>query len=275
MRMKVAIGVACVAAAALLAQEAVRPYGLPERVKWTTSKLQGSPDPPKKFRLVRAFPQVTFDHPVYLAQEPTSERLFVAEYEKGRIYSFLPQDASGKKDLFLDMGRGVSAFSFHPKYAENGQVFVFSHLDPKVKGAQKSRVSRFVLEKGSNPPRVKPGSETIIVEWPASGHNGGEAIIGPDGYLYISTGDGTSGSDRNETGQRLDDLLAVMMRLDVDHPSEGRNYGIPKDNPFVNRPGARPEIWAYGYRNPWRFSFDPKTGQPWVGDVGQDIWEMI
>ncbi len=173
------------------------------------------------------------------------------------------------------MKRGISAFSFHPKYAENGYIFVFSHLDPKVKGPQFSRVSRFQLEAGSNPPRVRPDSETIIVEWPGGGHNGGEAIIGPDGYLYITTGDSTSGSDPKGTGQGLDDLLAVMMRLDVDHPDPGRNYSIPKDNPFVGIPDARPEIWAYGFRNPWRFSFDPHTGQPWVGDVGQDLWEMI
>ena len=122
---------------------------------------------------------------------------------------------------------------------------------------------------------MRPESQTIIIEWPAGGHNGGEAIIGPDGYLYISTGDGTSGSDVNESGQNLTDLQSVMMRLDVDHPDPGRNYSIPKDNPFVNTPGALPEIWAYGFRNPWRFSFDPQTGRPWVGDVGQDLWEMI
>ena len=87
---------------------------------------------------------------------------------------------------------------------------------------------------------LRPESETIIVEWPAGGHNGGEAIIGPDGYLYITTGDGTSGSDPNGTGQGVDDLLAVMMRLDVDHPDPGRNYSIPKDNPFVGMPDARP-----------------------------------
>jgi uncharacterized repeat protein (TIGR03806 family) len=246
-----------------------------QRVKWTTSRLVGSPDPPSKYRLTRAFEKFVFKEPVFIAQDPTSDRFLVAEYTPGKIYSFRPDDAAGTKDLFLDMKRGISAFSFHPKYAENGYVFVFSHLDEKIKGPQRSRVSRFQLEAGSNPPRVRPDSETIIVEWPARGHNGGEAVIGPDGYLYITTGDGTSGSDPKGTGQGLDDLLAVMMRLDVDHPDSGRNYSIPKDNPFVGVKGARGEIWAYGFRNPWRFSFDPHTGQPWVGDVGQDLWEMI
>lgn len=246
------------------------------RVPWTTSKLIGSPDPPPPYHLVRVFPQVTFKEPVFIAQDPLSDRLFVAEYP-GLIYSFLPNDPAGKKDLFLDLGRGISAFSFHPKYRENGQVFVFSHADLKA-GARKGQMSqiyRYQLLPNSNPPRLDPASKTTIIEWPSGGHNGGEAIIGPDGYLYVSTGDGTSGSDVNNSGQNLTDLHAVMMRLDVDHPDAGRAYSIPKDNPFVNTPNARPEIWAYGYRNPWRFSFDPQTGQPWVGDVGQDIWEMI
>lgn len=258
------------------AAPADKPYGLDQRVPWTQSRLRGSPDPPPPYRLVRAFPQVSFKGPVFIAQDPLSDRLLVAEYD-GRIYSFLPNDPSGKKDLYLDMGRGISAFSFHPKYKDNGYVFVFSHADLKQgpRKGQMSRVSRYQLEPGSNPPKLRADSQTIIVEWPSGGHNGGEAIIGPDGYLYVSTGDGTSGSDVNDSGQNLTDLQAVMMRLDVDHPDPGRNYSIPKDNPFINTSGALPEIWAYGFRNPWRFSFDPESGRPWVGDVGQDIWEMI
>ncbi len=260
----------------IFADSQENPFGLDERTPWTTSHLQGYPEPPPEYRLTRAFPQISFKGPVFIAQDPLSDRLLVAEYD-GRIWSFLPGDPTGRKALFLDMGRGISAFSFHPKYKENGYVFVFSHADMTLSSriSQKSRVSRFQLETGSNPPRLRRETETVIVEWPAGGHNGGEAIIGPDGYLYVSTGDGTSGSDVNESGQNLTDLNSVMMRLDVDHPDPGRNYSIPKDNPFVNTPGALPEIWAYGFRNPWRFSFDPKTGQPWVGDVGQDLWEMI
>jgi hypothetical protein len=130
---------------------AQKPFGMEKRVKWTRSRLVGSPDPPPKYRLTRTFNQFVFKEPVFIAQDPRSDRFFVAEYTPGKIYSFRPDDQAGKKDLFLDMKRGISAFSFHPKY----------------------------------------------VEWPARGHNGGEAIIGPDGYLYITTGDGTSGSDPN------------------------------------------------------------------------------
>ncbi len=259
------------------------PYGMADRVQWTASQLTGSPDPAPPYELRRVFPRFTFEDPVFIAQDPMSDRLLVAEYA-GKIYSFVGSDPVGKKSLFLDMKRRISAFSFHPQYHDNGQVFVFSATDPRLddkedkdgeKVEQISRVSRFESERGSDPPRLQPESETIIIEWPAGGHNGGEAVIGPDGYLYVSTVDGTSSSDGDETGQDLDDLLAVMMRLDVDDPDPGRGYSIPEDNPFVDVPGARGEIWAYGFRNPWRFSFDPVTGQPWVGDVGQDLWEMI
>src|SRR5262249_17313547 len=155
-------------------------------IPWTTSRLAGSPDPPPPYRLARVFPQISFKGPVFIAQDPLSDRLFVAEYE-GRIYSFFPTDPTGKKHLFLDMGRGISAFSFHPKYNDNGYVFVFSHADMKLpsRNSQKSRVSRYQLEPDSNPPRLRPESEVIIIEWPSGGHNGGEAIIGPDGYLYV------------------------------------------------------------------------------------------
>ena len=259
------------------------PYGLTERTLWTTPRVVGSPEPPPRYQLRRVFPQHTFENPIFIAQDPNSERLLVAEYG-GRIYSFHGNNPEAGKDLFLDWNRRVSAFSFHPRYRDNGQVFVFSPTNPKLEDRkdedgnrikQLSRVSRFELEPGSDPPRLRPESERIIIQWPAGGHNGGEAIIGPDGYLYICTGDGTSTSDREHTGQDIDDLLAVMMRLDVERPDPGRAYSIPPDNPFVGVPGAREEIWAYGFRNPWRFSFDPITGQPWVGDVGQDLWELI
>jgi glucose/arabinose dehydrogenase len=250
------------------------PAQSPKRVPWTTSRLVGSPEPPRKFRLQRAFGQLKFAKPVFMAEDPSSNRLYVGEYN-GEIHGFDPKDPERSKYLFLTTKRRLSAFSFHPKYAENGYVFVFSDADPKIKGKQQSRVSRFTRVPNSNPPRLRPESELIIIEWPSGGHNGGEAIIGPDGYLYIATGDGTSGSDVNGTGQSMDDLLAAMIRIDVEHPDAGRNYAIPKDNPFVNVPNARAEVWAYGFRNPWRFSFDPQTGQPWVGDVGQDLWEMI
>ncbi len=251
-----------------------RPFGLTKRVPWT-SRIAGSPEPPPPYRLERVFPKIKFQGPVCIAQEPDTNRLLVGE-NNGKIYSFsLDAPDADRPELFLDIKRSLYAFSFHPRYKENGQVFVFSPTPAEgTPGPPMSRVSRF--ETGlEDPRRIRPGSERVIIEWPSGGHNGGEAIIGPDGYLYIATGDGTSGSDVNNSGQGLDDLLSVMMRIDVDHPDPGRSYSIPKDNPFVHYPGARPEIWAFGFRNPWRMSFDPETGRLWVGDVGQDLWEMV
>ena len=252
-----------------------KPFGLAKRVPWTTSRIVGSPEPPAPYRLERRFPRIKFQGPVCIAQEPDTNRLLVGE-NNGKIYSFaLDAPDSDRTELFLDIQRALYAFSFHPKYKENGQVFVFSPTPAEgTPGPPLSRVSRF--ETGFEyPRRIRPGSERVIIEWPSGGHNGGEAIIGPDGYLYIATGDGTSGSDVNNSGQGVDDLLSVMMRIDVEHPDPGRNYSIPKDNPFIHHPGARPEIWAFGFRNPWRMSFDAETGRLWVGDVGQDLWEMI
>ena len=118
-------------------------------------------------------------------------------------------------------------------------------------------------------------SAKTIIEWESDGHNGAAVCFGNDGMLYVTTGDGTSDSDTNVTGQRMDLLLAKLMRIDVDHPDEGKAYSVPKDNPFVGQPNIRPETWAYGFRNPWRIHCDKKTGHIWVGNNGQDLWEQI
>ena len=123
-----------------------------------------------------------------------------------------------------------------PKYKENGQVFVFSPAAGRARRAD-DEPGLAVPDRARAPAADPAGVEKVIIEWPSGGHNGGEAIIGPDGYLYICTGDGTGGSDVNNTGQGVNDLLSVIMRIDVDHPDPGRNYSIPKDNPFVNVPG--------------------------------------
>jgi uncharacterized repeat protein (TIGR03806 family) len=226
----------------------------------------------------RAFPQLTFKNPLFIAQEPGTGRLLVAELA-GKIHAFSPDNPDVEStELFLDIKRQIYAFSFHPQYEQNGYVFVFSPQDPAEKPEnQNSRVSRFQAkaDNAQSPRRCAPETEQIIIEWPAGGHNGGEAVFGPEGYLYIATGDGTSGSDLDDTGQGVDDFLSVIVRIDVDHPQADKAYSIPEDNPFVHQEGARPEIWAHGFRNPWRLSFDAKSGRLWVGDVGQDLWEMI
>src|SRR5262249_55236822 len=109
----------------------------------------------------------------------------------------------------------------------------------------------------------------------SDGHNGGDLCFGPDGLLYVTSGDGTSDSDANLTGQDLTKLLAKVLRIDVDHPEAGKAYSVPKDNPFVDQQGVRPETWAYGLRNPWRIHVDQATGDVWVGNNGQDLWEQV
>jgi glucose/arabinose dehydrogenase len=124
--------------------------------------------------------------------------------------------------------------------------------------------------------RVDPGSarEVLFVQQPFPNHNGGNLAFGPDGYLYVGLGDGGLANDPENRAESLDELLGKMLRIDP-RPSAGRPYGVPPDNPFVGRAGARPEIWAYGLRNPWRYSFDRETGDLWIADVGQDAREEI
>lgn len=243
------------------------------RVEWTRSRLQGSPDPPLPYRVERVFPGRTFANPVYLAQEPGSNRVLVGQLD-GKIFAFDKRDAAGEtRTLFLDVKRQLYSFSFHPDYERNGQFFTFT---PQSEGDdQQSAVSRWTTRQVGDVRTANEDSEHVIVQWPSGGHNGGEAIFGPDGMLYVSTGDSTSGSDPKATGQGVDDFLSVILRIDVDHPPDGKPYSVPADNPFCEVPDARPEVWAFGFRNPWRMSFHPDNGTLYVGDVGQDLWEMI
>jgi putative heme-binding domain-containing protein len=173
----------------------------------------------------------------------------------------------------------VYGLAFHPQFAKNRFCYICYTLDSKKGGEQLpdgSRVSRFRVS-DADPPRCDPASEKVLITWLAGGHNGGDLHFGPDGYLYISTGDGASPNppDALDTGQDISDLLSSILRIDVDHEGPGRPYRVPPDNPFVNTPKARPEVWAYGLRNPWRMGFDRVTGDLWVGDVGWEKWEMI
>lgn len=158
----------------------------------------------------------------------------------------------------------------------DGQFYVYySAANPR-----RSVVSRFNYGSEGRPAEGKPAdldSELVIleIEQPYSNHNGGQIAFGPDGYLYIGLGDGGSAGDPQGNGQDTSTLLGSILRIDVSGSTEARPYAIPPDNPFVDSAGARPEIWAYGLRNPWRFSFDRETGELWAGDVGQNEWEEI
>jgi glucose/arabinose dehydrogenase len=206
-----------------------------------------------------------------------SGRLFVAE-QAGRIR--IVRDGALVARPFLDITgriasggeRGLLGLAFHPGYPTDPRFIVdYTDLDGNTVVAS-FRVS------ATDPDVADPASESIVlhVTQPFANHNGGALVFGPDGMLYIAMGDGGSGGDPNGNGQRLDTLLAKILRIDIDAPPPpGATYAIPSDNPFVDRPGARPEIWLYGLRNPWRFRFDRATGDMWIGDVGQNAWEEI
>ncbi len=168
--------------------------------------------------------------------------------------------------------RGLLGLAFHPDYGTNGEFFVNYTTDD---GQLETVVARYTVS--ADPEVADAGSEEVLLRFdqPAQNHNGGQLAFGPDGFLYVATGDGGGGGDPLESGQDLGTLLGKVLRIDVDSTDPGLPYAIPPSNPFVGVPGARPEIWAYGLRNPWRFSFDRTTGDLWIGDVGQNLWEEI
>jgi putative heme-binding domain-containing protein len=252
------------------------------RPPWMGSRITGSPEPPRPYVTERVFPALVFANPVELVVVPGSNRLAAVEVA-GKIYSFenRPHDETLPRDLFGDISERDKNFgrlyglAFHPRFAENRTVFI-TYVLKENQQPDGSRLSRFQCT-ASDPPRLIPESEEIVLTWVGGGHNGANLQFGPDGCLYVSTGDAGSAfpPDGRGTGQDITDLEASVLRIDVDHREGGRAYRIPADNPFVNQPGARGEIWAYGFRNPWKMSFDRSDGSLWVGDVGWEKWEMI
>lgn len=263
------------------------------RTPWTTSRVIGSPEPPPPHKIVRAFPKLKFEKPLLMARAPGSDRLYVGE-ELGVLYSFADKP-DAKAELFLDLRKEIITIKqnpladgigrvyglvFHPQFENNRQCFVcytLRGIDRKKRNLEEgTRVSRFTVTK-TDPPRIDPKTEEVVLTFLGGGHNGGDLHFGHDGMLYISTGDATNPNPPDElnTGQDISDLLSSILRIDVDHKDQGKNYAIPKDNPFVSMKEARGEVWAYGFRNPWRMSFDSKTGELFVGDVGWELWEMV
>ncbi|MDD3776738.1 MAG: PQQ-dependent sugar dehydrogenase [Actinomycetota bacterium] len=230
------------------------------------------------FDLIDAFPSLSFNLPVDIQQPGDgSGRLFVVEKE-GRIIIIDKQGQSTQ--IFLNITdrvnssgseQGLLGLAFHPDFEQNGYFWV-NYTDNNG-----TVVSRFIAEPGTG--LADPESEQVTIAFPQpySNHNGGQIAFGPDdGYLYIAAGDGGSGGDPHNNGQSLNTLLGKILRIDIDHPSGGKNYSIPPQNPFAsNQENILPEIYAYGLRNPWRFSFDPETNKLWAADVGQNKVEEI
>jgi glucose/arabinose dehydrogenase len=217
-----------------------------------------------------------FEQPVQVVDAgDDSGRLFVVE-QSGRVR--IVREGQVEPEPFLDLSdlvgccgeRGLLSVAFHPDYASSGQFFV-DYTDTNGDTV----VARYQVS-ATDPDRADPASaETILfVEQPAANHNGGLLLFGPrDRYLYIGLGDGGGGNGQN--GQDLSTLLGKLLRIDIDGTSGDLPYTIPPDNPFVDQPEARPEIWALGLRNPWRFSFDRGTGDLWIGDVGSATYEEV
>ena len=274
----------CLSLKSLVAETpAVNSLATGRRPPWTTSRIKGSPEPPLPYTYELAFPKLQFNGPVTITNAPGTSRLFVAEVS-GKIYSFPNNPDVDSVDLMIDVSKCIQGnlhiygFTFHPNFEENGYVYVSivgKELDEEELSSG-SRISRFTVTR-MDPPRANPDSELVIFTWRAGGHNGCSLKFGPDGYLYFSTGDGSGPNppDPHRTGQDLTNVCSSILRIDVNYQDDGKNYRIPADNPFVDLDDARPEIWAYGLRNPWKMSFDQETGDLWVGDVGWEAWEMI
>jgi hypothetical protein len=215
-----------------------------------------------------------FSRPVALtAPDGDQERVFVCEQYTGRIE--IVKNGTVLSTAFLDLSslsqgseQGLLGLAFHPDYDQNGYFFV-----NYTNSSGNTRVVRYKVS-STNPDVADSGSATTIlsVSQPFSNHNGGNLAFGPDGYLYIGLGDGGSGGDPYGNGQKGTTMLGKILRIDID---SGNPYAIPPTNPFVGNSSFLDEIWAYGMRNPWRFSFDRLTGDLWIGDVGQNAWEEI
>lgn len=212
-----------------------------------------------------------------------SGRLFVAE-QRGRIYGFKNDQRATSSKVFLDLRKkvryadneneeGLLGLAFHPRYKETGELFAY-YTDAAT--PHLSVISRFRVSK-DNPDEADPASEEVLMRIPQPywNHNGGTLAFGPDGFLYVGMGDGGSANDPGGNGQNLATLLGSILRIDVDHRSGDLPYAIPADNPFKDRSDARPETFAYGFRNVWRLAFDRETGLLWAADVGQNLWEEI
>jgi glucose/arabinose dehydrogenase len=251
-----------------------------ETVKSTVSNLRELQELGNSFTIADAFPGISFNRPVDLQNSGDGTgRLFVVE-QSGRIF-IIDSQTSKKSDLFLDISsrvddssneKGLLGLAFHPDFKKNGQFFVnYTNKNNTV-------ISRFMIS-SNNPNRANPDSEEILITFPQpyQNHNGGQLAFGPnDGYLYIAVGDGGGAGDPQGNGQNRKTLLGKILRIDIDKKDLSLNYSIPSDNPFKGgAEGYREEIYAYGLRNPWRFSFDADTSYLWLADVGQDKIEEI
>ncbi len=234
-----------------------------------------------RVRLERVYPALAFDRMTGLYQAPDgSDRWFVSEQD-GRILVFGDEDDVGEAAVFLDITdrvstgnfeEGLLGLAFAPDFGLSGDFYV----NYTAQSPRRTVVSRFSVPRPGGQPDRRSEAVLLEVGQPFANHNGGQMLFGPDGYLYIAFGDGGNAGDPMNNAQDRAKLLGKLLRVDVSRPGPGRSYAIPSDNPFVGQGGGvREEIWAYGLRNPWRFSWDTAGGRLWLGDVGQNSREEI
>ncbi|QJW96013.1 PQQ-dependent sugar dehydrogenase [Frigoriglobus tundricola] len=268
-----------------------KPFGIDKLERPTSSTVVGFPDPPPSFIAARALDKYRPEFPVYAELIPGGgtrgaplpgdpEMLVITQpwaYGPTAVSRIKYGAATATKDAvkLMDTPSEGTAYglTFHPKFAENGYVYIGWNGKLPGKPGKWSVITRYAMTTKA-PHELDLKSAANIIEWASDGHNGAAVCFGGDGMMYVTSGDGTSDSDTNLTGQRTDLLLAKLLRIDVDKPADGKMYSVPKDNPFVGNKDFRPETWAMGLRNPWRISYDAKTKQLWVGQNGQDLWEQ-
>ena len=236
-------------------------------------------------KLERTFTNLQFKRPIYLTYpaDGTNRLAVMSQYGSVSIFPNDPNVEEAKelidishKVVYKDRENeeGLLGMAFHPNFKSNGQVFLYYST---TDSPHTSVLSRFHIS-STDPNKLEESSEEEILRTPKKefwNHNGGTIIFGPDGYLYIAIGDGGAANDPNANGQNVGTWLGKVLRIDVDHKDPGKNYAVPKDNPFVSMENAAPEVWALGLRNIWRMAFDTKTHKLWAGEVGQDTWEEI
>ena len=259
------------------------PWGIDTRPANLTCVAPNRPPSDAAVKLVRAFAPVTLAQPMHLAAIPgDSSRLVVAQ-RAGTVVSFSTSAPGATPTTVLTVPRpvntagegGLLGFAFHPNFATNGQLFLSFTTTGGATG-MRSVIARMTSTDHGASFAASTYAEIVgPFEQPFTNHNGGDLHFGPlDGYLYASFGDGGSAGDPLGHGQNTNLFFSKILRIDVDHPSGGRAYGIPTSNPFSSG-GGEPATFAFGLRNPFRFSIDRATGQVWAGDVGQDKWEEI
>ena len=246
--------------------------------RFDDSALRGDLGAPLPYGVVRSFPGQEFRNPVEFVAEPGSSRIFIAQVN-GEIYVFDSAMEGRAAEMIADLRGATPGFfqlygmALSPDYLENGLVY----LAYVMVGSHPDGTRLVECQFDPETDKLDLDSRRLLFTWPSGGHNGTSLQFGPDGYLYISAGDGVGPNppDVLRAGQDCSNVLSTIMRIDVDRRDPGLAYRIPPGNPFSDTAGVRPEIWAYGFRNPWRMSFDRETGELWVGDVGWDTWELI